>query len=110
MPIRIVKCKIVGIKREGKAVEPTINAKFNFTADEVAEIDLANPDALVKPVGDAEEEPATPKLTKAEAKAKADEEKAAAKEKADAEAAAGGETGGDAGSETGAESGTGEVL
>lgn len=105
MPIRIVKCKIIGIVRDGKAVVPTVGSKFDFTAAEVAEIDKANPEALVKPVGD--EALSTPKLTKAEEKAKAAAE---AKEKADAEATTTGGDAGGTGGETGGETGTGEVL
>ncbi len=82
MPVRIPKYKILGIVRKGLRVVPEIGAEFDFTSEEITEINAANPEALDQ--RDIDHEATTaPKLTEAE---KAEAEKAEA-EKAKAEKA-----------------------
>lgn len=45
MPNRIVKAP-VQVMRDGKLVEPALGSKFNFTAEEVADINKLQPKAL----------------------------------------------------------------
>lgn len=49
MPIRIPK-QTIRLVRDGENVTPDIGEPFDFTADELADINAVNPDAIRKPI------------------------------------------------------------
>lgn len=91
MPKRKVDQTII-LHRDGQRVKPVIGTIFDFSADELAQIERTNPDAISRPIiaVDVENEEARKEADgdgDAEAKAAA---KAAAKAKADAKKNTGG--------------------
>lgn len=69
MPIRIVKSPVM-IHREGKFIYPPVGERFDFTSNEVADINKVDPKALqvIEVVDDAPAVSA-PKVAKAAVKA-----------------------------------------
>lgn len=51
MPIRIPTQSVI-VQRNGSNYVPPVGKPFNFTADEVAEVNALAPDALRKPVNE----------------------------------------------------------
>lgn len=51
MPKRIPTCTVI-VQREGKNFKPAIGKPFDFTADEIEEINNVMPSALRKPVNE----------------------------------------------------------
>jgi len=62
MPIRIVKQQVM-VYRDGKFVYPPVGERYEFTSDEVADINKANPKALQVIEAPADPEPVAAKVT-----------------------------------------------
>lgn len=60
MPKRVPTASVIVI-REGKRVSPPLNKGFNFTDDEITQINAIMPGALRKPINESADEPSTGK-------------------------------------------------